>query len=199
MRGDEGQRGTRALVTGNRYGTPRAQGRCAIYSFKDEARGSEVQPPPPTPSRPWQRRAAGSSHTKDRPLRLPAEGNPRRQPRRTEAASGPEPGSQRGRRSSAHEGRARPAGPLTSSFRERLDTFFSILAAVFSAPRPFFSFLPFLPIVPVRGGPGTPRLVSSSARRTARRKYVFVSRRAEVRHFRDAGWGSAALFHNLWK
>ena len=45
-------------------------------------------------------------------------------------------------------GYTRPPGPLTSSFRERLDTFFSILAAVFSAPRPFFSFLPFLPIAP---------------------------------------------------
>lgn len=56
--------------------------------------------------------------------------------------------------------------PLTSSFRERLDTFFSILAAVFSAPRPFFSFLPFLPIAPVRSGAErAPRKASSGARR----------------------------------
>lgn len=45
--------------------------------------------------------------------------------------------------------RAGPGAALTSPFRERLDTFFSILAAVFSAPRPFFSRRPFLPISPL--------------------------------------------------
>ena len=84
------------------------------------------------------------------------EGHVPRLKRRTEACRGApdQPGrrqrpSQGGPGYARDPGRnkpARPPGPHTSSFRERLDTFFSILAAVFSAPRPFFSFLPFLPI-----------------------------------------------------
>lgn len=35
---------------------------------------------------------------------------------------------------------------VTSSRLDRFDTFFSIFAAVFSAPFTFFSFLPFLPM-----------------------------------------------------
>lgn len=63
------------------------------------------------------------------------------------------------------------ASRSSSSFRERLDTFFSILAAVFSAPRPFFSFFPFLPIAPIRKRrPGDNGLEEEALRRKERLK-----------------------------
>ena len=97
---------------------------------------------PPAQARPL---IPGSSYTNSQPLQHPAQrpGNARDSGPRKAA------GKSKGARAEqdARSGSVPPA-PLTSSFRERLETFFSILAAVFSAPRPFS----FLAVVVHRAG-----------------------------------------------
>lgn len=121
------------------------------------------------------------------PLSRDGDGGPEAATLAADRAAPPGRGEPDGTRDPGSGRRARGAwqpAPLTSSFRERFDTFFSILAAVFSAPRPFFSFLPFLPIAPVRGGTRTPRAGGGAARRAGNTRSA--GRRAERRHFRPA-------------
>lgn len=167
--------------------TPRmliAQGRCGnTYPLlkRSEAQKSSPRPPDHAPRRGAPAHPRLLLHVTPSPSNTRQnESRPRRRPG-TQEASSEERGSSRPSRH-AHRGPSRQA-TLTSSFRERLDTFFSILAAVFSAPRPFFSFLPFLPIAP---GPRRRRDTRGDGKpRAARRKYVCGDQHVEVRHFRD--------------